>query len=61
MNPITALAVANSINQDRLEAAARRRQSTPLAKHERSPRPSHLMDMMRAYLVGFRAKAQPTR
>jgi len=61
MNPIQALAVANSINQQRLDEAARRRYARQPAKPAKEPRTSHFVDMMRAYLVGFRAKAEPSR
>lgn len=61
MNHIKALAIANSINNDRLEAATRRRYARQPAKPAKAPRQSHFVDMVRAYLVGFRTKAQPSR
>jgi hypothetical protein len=60
MNPVTALAVARSIQNDHLEAARRRRThaaTTPV----RPARPSHLAEMARVLLMGFRREPQPTR
>lgn len=61
MNHITALAVAKSINQDRLDAADRRRFARRPEKPAREQRRSHFVDMIRAYMVGYRAKPEPTR
>lgn len=60
MNHIKALMLAESINQERLEAARRRQYARP-AKPRREARQSHLGAMVRAYLLGFRAKPQPSR
>lgn len=60
MNHIRALAVANSINQDRLEAARRRGYARKTVKPGKPGRPN-LGHMLRAYLVGLRARALPSR
>ena len=60
MNHITALALANSINQDRLDAARQRRHAHKPVKSDRRRRPG-LGHMLRAYLVGLRARALPSR
>jgi hypothetical protein len=60
MNHIKALAIANSMNQDRLEAARQRRYAQKPAKVDRPRRP-HLGTMLRAYLMGLRARALPSR
>ena len=60
MNHIKALALANSMNQDRLEAARRRRYVQKPANLDKPRRP-HLGHLLRAYLVGLRARALPSR
>jgi hypothetical protein len=60
MNHIKALAVANSMNQDRLESARRRRYSDKSVKPDKPRRPN-LGHMLRAYLVGLRARTLPSR
>ena len=61
MNHITALAVARSIERDRLEAAQGRRRQAGRTRPPRPPRRSYFADMVRALLVGFRQKPQPSR
>lgn len=60
MNHISALAIAQSIQQDRLDAARRHRHSRPV-KPTRPARRSHFGEMVRVLLMGFRHKPQPTR
>jgi hypothetical protein len=60
MNHIKALAIANSMNQDRLEAARQRRYAPKRVKVDKPRRP-HFGHMVRAYLVGLRARALPSR
>lgn len=60
MNHIQALAIAQSIQQDRLKATSRHRYSRPV-KPNRPSRRSHLGDMVRVLLTGFRHKPQPSR
>lgn len=57
MNHLTAFAIAKGIQQDRLDAAERRRHRP--ARAPRPPRPSHVGDMARALLRGFRRLPQP--
>jgi len=61
MNHIHALAIANSLNQDRLETAARRRHQRRPARPGQAPRRAHVLVMIRALLAGYRAEAQPSR
>ncbi len=60
MNHIKALAIAQSIQQDRLEAARRHRYPRPV-KPSRPERRSHFSDMVRVFLMGFRHKPHPSR
>lgn len=60
MNHIKALALANSINQDRLDAARRRQHAHKSVKPDKARRPG-LGHMLRAYVVGLRARALPSR
>ena len=60
MNHIKALAIANSIDQDRLEAARQRRYARKPAKVARPRRPQ-FGHMLRTYLLGLRARALPSR
>lgn len=60
MNHTKALAIANSINQDRLDAARRRRRGHKSVTLDKPRRPG-LGHVLRAYLVGLRARALPSR
>ena len=61
MNHITALAIAKSIQQDRLDAAEHRRSRPVAEKPARPPRRTHFGEMARVLLMAFRRKPQPTR
>lgn len=61
MNHITALAIARSIERDRLEAADARRRRARRARPQQAPRRSYLADMARALILGFRQKPEPSR
>ncbi len=60
MNHIKALAIANSMNQDRLDAAHRRQHAHTSVKQDK-PRRFNIGHLLRAYLVGLRARALPSR
>ena len=60
MNHIKALAIAQSIQQDRLETARRHRHPRPV-KPNRPEGRSHFGNMVRVFLTGLRHKPQPSR
>lgn len=60
MNHITGLAIARSIQHDRLESV-RRTSHLPPIEAERPARPTHFGEMTRVLLMGFRQMPEPSR
>ena len=61
MNHIKAMAIAQSMNRDRLDAADRRRMHARRTERPSGPRRPNVAHTIITYLVGLRARALPSR
>lgn len=61
MNHYAALTIAKSIQQERLNAAEARRLQRARQRPQQSPRRTHLGELARVLLLGFRTRPEPTR